>query len=58
MPRILNMPKFFVWQSSKYGRVLNILALHNILDMPEYALTEFEYILNSKYARILNMTGF
>ena len=28
-------------QSSEYGRILNMLALHIILDMPEYTLTEF-----------------
>ena len=36
-------------------------ALHSILNMPEYALTEFWiYLLNigSKYATILNMIGF
>ena len=26
---------------AKYGKVLNVLALHTVLDMPEYALTEF-----------------
>ena len=29
------------WKSSEYGRVLNMLALYSVLDMPEYALTEF-----------------
>ena len=33
-------------------------ALHSVLNVPEYAFTEFQYILGSKYARILNMTGF
>ena len=45
-------------ESSKYGRVLNMLALHSILDMPKYALTEFKYILESRDAKILNITGF
>ena len=26
---------------SEYGRVLNMRALHSVLNMPEYALTEF-----------------
>ena len=30
-----------IWQSSEYGRALNMLALHSILNMPEYALTGF-----------------
>ena len=34
--KILSIAKFW-----KNGRVLNMLALHNILDMPEYTLTEF-----------------
>ena len=32
--------KILIWQSSKYGRVLNVRALHSVLNMPEYALTE------------------
>ena len=27
--------------NSEYGRVLNMRALHSVLNMPEYALTEF-----------------
>ena len=31
-------PKYAkIWQSSEYGRVLNMRALHSILNMPEYA---------------------
>ena len=30
-------------------------TLHNVLNMPEYALTEFEMYFGYKYARILNM---
>ena len=44
------MPKFLIWQSSRYGSV-------SVTQYSEYALTEFEYILDSKYARILNMAG-
>ena len=36
MPQVLNMPK-----SSEYGRALNTRALHSVLHMPDYALTEF-----------------
>ena len=32
--------KFWIWQSSEYGWVLNMRALHSVLNMPEYALTE------------------
>ena len=28
-------------QSSKYGRILSMEALHNTPNMPEYALTKF-----------------
>ena len=55
MAQVLNMPKFWLWESSGYGRVLNMRALHSVLNMPEYALTEFWIYLGSKYARILNM---
>ena len=59
MPRVLNMPKFWIWQNSEYDRVLNLWVLHSLLNMPEYVLAEsFEYILGSKYARIRNMAGF
>ena len=41
IPRVLNKSKFCIWQSSEYGRVLNMRALHSVLNMPEYALAEF-----------------
>ena len=41
MSCVPNMPKFWIWESSEYGRALNMLVLHSLLDMPEYALTEF-----------------
>ena len=41
MPCVLNMPKFWIWQGSEYGRALNMLALYSLLDMLEYALAEF-----------------
>ena len=41
MPRVLNIPKFWIWPSSECGKVLNMLALHSVLNMPDYALTEF-----------------
>ena len=28
-------------QNSEYGRVVNMRVLHRVLNMPEYALTEF-----------------
>ena len=33
-------------------------TLYSVLNMSEYALTEFEYTLGYEYARILNMAGF
>ena len=41
MPRVLNMPKFWISQSFEYGSLLNMRALHSVINMPEYALTEF-----------------
>ena len=38
MSLVLNMPK---WKSSEYFNVLNMRALHGVLNMPEYALTKF-----------------
>ena len=57
-----------ICQKSEYGRVLIVLALHSVLNLPEYVLTEFwiyqnmcwqssGYILCSKCARISNMAG-
>ena len=40
LPRVLNKPKFWIWQSSVRGSVLNMPALHSVLNMPENALTE------------------
>ena len=42
---LLNIPEY-AWmclykQDFEYGRVLNMLALKSVLDMPEYVLTEF-----------------
>ena len=61
MPWVLNMSKFGRWQSSEYGRVLDMWVLHSVLNMPEYALKEFWIYLgfyicqDSKYWRVLNM---
>ena len=56
MPMILNMPKFWIWQSYEYDRVLNMWALHRHLTMPEcLAWQSSKCILGSKYASILNM---
>ena len=42
MPGLKSMSKFWIWQSSAYGRVFNMRALHSILDISE----------------VLNMPGF
>ena len=34
------MSKLWAWPSSEYDRVFNMRVLQNILNMPEYALTE------------------
>ena len=63
MPQVWNNSKFWIWQSSEYGRVLIMWALHSVLNMPEFALTEFSIYLgfhicqNSEYGRVLNMQG-
>ena len=41
MRSVLNMPNFWIWQSSEYGRVFNVRPLHSVLNIPEYVLTEF-----------------
>ena len=41
MPGVLTMSKFGIWQSPEYDRVLDMSALHCVLNMPEYAWTEF-----------------
>ena len=40
MPMVLNIPTFLIWQSSEPGRVLNMRAFHNVLNMSEYALLD------------------
>ena len=40
------------------SRVLNMRALHSVVNMPKYAMIDFWNILGSKYARILNIAGF
>ena len=54
-------PKFWIWQSSENGRVLNMRALHSILNMPEYAVnvscsSSLYLVLNISW--VLNMPGF
>ena len=48
MPQALNMSKFWIWQSSEYGRVLKRRTLHTLLKM---SWQSSEYISGSKYAR-------
>ena len=57
LPRFNCMPKFWLWQSSENGRVLNMPKLHSVLNMREYTLNS-ECILGSKYARMVNMEWF
>ena len=52
MPWVLNMPKFCIWQSSESGRVLNMQALHSVLNMPEYAYLGFSICHYSEYERV------
>ena len=60
MSLVLNMAKFLIWHSSEYGRILNIQALHSVVNIPEYQnmLDSFLKYLGSKYARNLNISGF
>ena len=58
MSPVLNMSKFWKWQSSEYDRVLNMRAFHGVVNMLEYALIDFQNILGFKYARILNIPDF
>ena len=37
----INMQILWIWQSSEYGRVLNMRALHSVLNMRRYALAKF-----------------
>ena len=62
MSRVLNMPKFWIWQSSEYGRVPDMPPLHSVLNMPEYALISSQCSVNMvgfwiwqvyEYARVL-----
>ena len=41
MPPVLKMPNFCLWESSEYGRGLNMWAWHKVLNIPAYALAEF-----------------
>ena len=50
--KILNIAKF------SSCRVLNMQALHSVLNSHYMPWQRFEYISGSKYARILNMAGF
>ena len=52
MPWVLNMPKFWIWRSSDYGRVLNMRTLYSVLNLLEYALTELNIL---ELHRVLNM---
>ena len=54
----LNMPNFWIWQSSECGRVVNMRALHSVVNMTEYAMIDFWNILGSKYAKIHYIAGF
>ena len=58
IPWVLNVPKFLIWQSSEYGRVLNMRAFHNVLNMPEHALTKFWMYLGFQICQDSNITGF
>ena len=48
------MPKVWIWQSPKSGRVLNMCALHNVLNMPwqSYGYISRLYMAGSEYARV------
>ena len=54
MPMVLYMPKFWIWQCSESGKVLDIQALHSVLNMLEYALLDGV----QNIPRILNMPVF
>ena len=41
IPQVLNMPKPGKWKSSEYGSILNMRALHSILNMLEYAFIKY-----------------
>ena len=58
-PKYANIP--WIWESSQYGKVLNMWALCSALNMAEYALTDFWIYLmfwicqDSECGRVLNM---
>ena len=62
---MLNMPKFWIWQRSESGSVLNMQAFHSVPNMPEYPLLDrvlhISRVLNipvfriGKLRRVLNM---
>ena len=64
MPWVLTMLKFWIWQSSEYGRVLNMQPRVIILNIPNVPWQSSEYILQNgwiclKRMRIyLNMSEF
>ena len=41
--RVLNNPRFKIFQGSESGKVANIRGFHRVLDMPEHTLTMSEY---------------
>lgn len=53
MPQVQNMPKFWIWQSPKYYRVLNMRVTQR---SDEYARMWLERVLNIYL--VLNMPGF
>ena len=53
MPQVLTMSQFRIWHNSGYARVLNMRALHSVLNMPEYTQN---IVLNISW--VLNMPGF
>ena len=54
MPRVINMPKFGIWQSSEYGAQGPQYA--SVTQRSEYARTCLDRVLNISY--ILNLSGF
>ena len=56
IPEVLNMPKFWIWQSFEYGRVPNMWGLNWIYQSMSWQSSE--YIFGSAYTRILDMAGF
>ena len=54
MPWVINMPKFWIWQSSEYGAQGPQYA--SVTQRSEYARTCLDRVLNISY--ILNVSGF